>query len=108
LRKRPAALKAQQKMPEFETFQNIKEIRHGLTLLDFIFPHSKQDHKTGLWHSLSDIDLKTIYTGRKRHMEEHIKTLEWHEKRNQVLSHRLRTYAGFVHREIGYPGESGP
>ena len=84
-------------LPEFHKFKKVSEMRAGLKLLDLTFPHSKQDIKTGKWHSFSSEDLETIYSGRKRHMEGHIKTVEWHANRTQVLLQRINIRSGIVH-----------
>lgn len=93
----PLPVGASANLPEFHEFRNVREMRAGLKLLDLTFPHSKQDIKTGKWHSLPSEDLETIYSGRKRHMEAHTKTVEWHANRTQVLMQRINIPSGIVH-----------
>ena len=104
--RKKATPKAKQ-LPEFESFSNVQEQREGLRMLDLIFPHSKRNITTGRWMSLSPEDMSTIYRGRKRHIEGHIKTMGWHKERtqlSQVLQHQtnsyVRTYAGFVDCQV--------
>ena len=88
-------LHRQEQLPEFESFRNVQEQRDGLRMLDLIFPHSKLNIKTGRWKSLSPEDMSTIYRGRKRHIEGHIKTTAWHTERaqlTQVLRHQINSY----------------